>query len=92
MAKNDLSTDIEEFSKIGKRQLTGINEENVRRAVELCRAIFRGVLRSASFEDRKITALLTKFVDAAGTWNDVFGASPADIVRVAGGVVADPKR
>ena len=29
---------------------------------------------------------------AAGTWNDVFGASPADIVRVAGGVVTDLKR
>ena len=29
---------------------------------------------------------------AAGTWNDNFGASPADIVRVAGGVVADLKR
>ena len=29
---------------------------------------------------------------AAGTWNDVFGASPADIVRVSGGVVTDLKR
>ena len=29
---------------------------------------------------------------AAGTWNDNFGAAPADIVRVAGGVVTDPKR
>jgi Cys-tRNA(Pro) deacylase len=29
---------------------------------------------------------------AAGTWNDNFGASPADIVRVAGGVVTDLKR
>ncbi len=29
---------------------------------------------------------------AAGTWNDNFGAAPADIVHVAGGVVADPKR
>ena len=29
---------------------------------------------------------------AAGTWNDVFGANPNDIVRVAGGVVADLKR
>ena len=29
---------------------------------------------------------------AAGTWNDVFGATPADIVRVAGGVVTDLKR
>ena len=29
---------------------------------------------------------------AAGTWNDNFGASPTDIVRVAGGVVADLKR
>ena len=29
---------------------------------------------------------------AAGTWNDVFGAGPADIVRVAGGVVTDLKR
>ena len=29
---------------------------------------------------------------AAGTWNDNFGAKPADIVRVAGGVVADLKR
>ena len=29
---------------------------------------------------------------AAGTWNDVFGASPADIVRVAGGIVTDLKR
>ena len=28
---------------------------------------------------------------AAGTWNDNFGAAPADIVRVAGGVVTDPK-
>ena len=29
---------------------------------------------------------------AAGTWNDVFGAAPAEIVRVAGGVVTDLKR
>jgi Cys-tRNA(Pro) deacylase len=29
---------------------------------------------------------------AAGTWNDNFGAAPADIVRVAGGVVKDLKR
>ena len=29
---------------------------------------------------------------AAGTWNDNFGASPADIVRVSGGVVTDLKR
>ena len=29
---------------------------------------------------------------AAGTWNDNFGASPADIVRVARGVVTDLKR
>ena len=29
---------------------------------------------------------------AAGTWNDVFGAAPADIVRVAAGVVIDLKR
>jgi prolyl-tRNA editing enzyme YbaK/EbsC (Cys-tRNA(Pro) deacylase) len=29
---------------------------------------------------------------AAGTWNDSFGAAPADIVRVAGGVVTDLKR
>ena len=29
---------------------------------------------------------------AAGTWNDNFGAAPADIVRVADGVVADLKR
>ncbi|MFM7745434.1 MAG: YbaK/EbsC family protein [Actinomycetota bacterium] len=29
---------------------------------------------------------------AAGTWNDNFGAAPADIVRVAGGVVTDSKR
>jgi Cys-tRNA(Pro) deacylase len=29
---------------------------------------------------------------AAGTWNDNFGAAPADIVRVTGGVVTDLKR
>ena len=29
---------------------------------------------------------------AAGTWNDNFGAAPADIVRIAGGVVTDLKR
>ena len=29
---------------------------------------------------------------AAGTWNDNFGASPADIVRVSGGLVTDLKR
>ena len=29
---------------------------------------------------------------AAGTWNDNFGAAPADIVRVAGGTVTDLKR
>ena len=29
---------------------------------------------------------------AAGTWNDNFGAAPADIVHVAGGVVTDLKR
>jgi len=29
---------------------------------------------------------------ASGTWNDNFGAAPADMVRVAGGVVTDLKR
>ena len=29
---------------------------------------------------------------AAETWNDNFGAAPAEIVRVAGRVVTDPKR
>ena len=29
---------------------------------------------------------------AAGTWTDNFGSAPADIVRVAGGVVIDLKR
>ena len=29
---------------------------------------------------------------AAGTWNDVFPITPADIVRVAGGVVTELKR
>ena len=29
---------------------------------------------------------------AAGTWNDVFGATPVDIVRVADGLVTDLKR
>lgn len=29
---------------------------------------------------------------AAGTWNDNFGAAPADIARVAGGVVTYLKR
>ena len=29
---------------------------------------------------------------AAGTWNEVFGANPNDIVRVSGGVVVDLKR
>ena len=29
---------------------------------------------------------------AAGTWNDNFGAAPADIVRVSGGEVTDLKR
>ena len=29
---------------------------------------------------------------AAGAWNDNFGAAPAYIVRVAGGVVTDLKR
>ena len=29
---------------------------------------------------------------AAGRWNDNFGAAPADIVRVASGVVTDLKR
>ena len=29
---------------------------------------------------------------ATGTWNNNFGAAPADIVRVAGGVVTDLKR
>ena len=28
----------------------------------------------------------------AGTWHDNFGAAPAEIVRVAGGVVSDLKR
>jgi len=28
----------------------------------------------------------------AGTWNDNFGAGPADIVRVASGLVTDLKR
>ena len=28
---------------------------------------------------------------AVGTWNDNFGAAPADIIGVAGGVVADLK-
>jgi len=29
---------------------------------------------------------------AAGTWNDNFGAAPADIVSVAGGLITDLKR
>mgnify|MGYP007127763132 CR=1 FL=1 len=29
---------------------------------------------------------------AARTWNDNFGAAPADIVRVAGGAATDQKR
>ena len=29
---------------------------------------------------------------AAGTWNDNFGAALTDIMRVAGGVVTDPRR
>jgi prolyl-tRNA editing enzyme YbaK/EbsC (Cys-tRNA(Pro) deacylase) len=29
---------------------------------------------------------------AAGTWNDVFGIAPSELVRVAGGVVTDLKR
>ena len=29
---------------------------------------------------------------AARIWNDVFGANPNDIVRIAGGVVTDLKR
>jgi len=29
---------------------------------------------------------------ASGTWNDNFGAVPADIVRVANGLVTDLKR
>lgn len=29
---------------------------------------------------------------AVGTWNDVFGAAPADIVCVVGGVITDLKR
>jgi Cys-tRNA(Pro) deacylase len=29
---------------------------------------------------------------AAGTWNDVFGIAPAELVRVAGGIVTDLKR
>lgn len=28
----------------------------------------------------------------AGTWNDSFGVAPADIVRVAGGVITELKR
>lgn len=36
--------------------------------------------------------LLYEVWAAAGTWNDNFGAAPADIVRVAGGVVTDLKR
>ena len=35
---------------------------------------------------------LEKVLAAAGTWNDNFGAAPADIVRVADGVVTDLKR
>ncbi len=29
---------------------------------------------------------------AAGTWNDVFSLSPADLVRASGGVVTDLRR
>lgn len=64
MAKGDLSVTIADFSAIGAKGSKKMTDDDVRRAVELCRAIFRGVLRSAMFEDRKITALLTKFVDA----------------------------
>jgi hypothetical protein len=31
-------------------------------------------------------------LEVVGTWNDNFGATPADIVRVAGGVVTELKR
>jgi hypothetical protein len=37
-------------------------------------------------------AYLWSFNTTAGTWNDNFGAAPADIVRVSGGVVTDLKR
>ena len=57
----------------------------------------------SSLPSRLVTADSCVFVDpdllqydevwaTAGTWNDNFGAAPADIVRVSGGVVTDLKR
>ena len=47
---------------------------------------------TASVKDKDADNIVARFVTAAGTWNDNFGANPNDIVRVAGGVVTDLKR
>jgi predicted naringenin-chalcone synthase len=61
----DLAETIAKFSQIGALGRKRIDESSVREAVELCREIFRTALREAGFDERKITALLTKFVDGS---------------------------
>lgn len=79
MPRLDLDQAIEDFSVIGRQGRDQIYEDSVREAIELARAIFRETLRANSFEDRKITALLTKFVDAgrrSAPWRPVSGRVP----------------
>ena len=55
-------------------------------------ACLRSVFRSLFVFSLTWTCCSTEVWEAAGTWNDNFGANPNDIVRVAGGVVTDLKR
>ncbi len=75
----DLAETIAKFSQIGALGRKRIDESSVREAVELCREIFRTALREAGFDERKITALLTKFVDAgrrSAPWKPTSGRVP----------------
>lgn len=74
-----LTETISKFSLIGAKGRKRLDEDSVREAIELCREIFRTTLRDAGFEERKITALLTKFVDAgrrSAPWKPTSGRVP----------------
>ena len=79
MAKQDLKSVSRDFGEIGKKGKDRLTDEDVRSAVERCRALFRGTLRDAGYEEKKITALLTKFVDAgrrSAPWKPTSGRVP----------------
>jgi hypothetical protein len=75
----DLVETLNKFSQYGSKGRKSLDEAAVRESIELCREIFRTTLRDAGFDKRKITALLTKFVDAgrrSAPWRPTSGRVP----------------